>query len=176
MTTKYFLLSVQFWFQAVEGVSAVESPASFFSRRWLAQVVGGIGIQELGYYYTPFMLTSVATVTACPLDEVPIGNLAHVSFSQLLLGGTIFVSVGQKPPQPVTFLDDLRGVDADKVLQQQGGHLTSITSIPEPTPGHGLVLAYLQRRAERRVFHHRAGHVGALTFLGRGWHGVSGRA
>ncbi|ROW15221.1 hypothetical protein VPNG_03028 [Cytospora leucostoma] len=134
MTTVYYL---PIWFQAVEGVSAVQSGIRLLPLvvgQVVGSLAGGIGIQNLGYY-TPFMRFSIvlmcvgigllttlrvdtsegkwigyqipygiglgttlqapllAAQTVLPLKDVPIGT-SLMFFSQLL-GGAIFVSVGQ---------------------------------------------------------------------------------
>ncbi|XDG05591.1 hypothetical protein ABKA04_005206 [Annulohypoxylon sp. FPYF3050] len=173
MTTFYYL---PIWFQGVQGVSAVESGIRLLPiviGQALGSLVGGVGIQKVGYY-TPFMLFSVAVMcvgngllttlqvdtsegkwigyqipygiglgttlqapllaaqTVLPLEDVPIGT-SLMFFSQLL-GGSIFVSVGQNLFNSY-FIHDLAGVAGVNVttILQQGA--TAITEISEPAKG-----------------------------------------
>ncbi|KAK3693103.1 putative MFS aflatoxin efflux pump [Podospora appendiculata] len=170
MTTFYYL---PIWFQAVEGVSAVQSGIRLLPLvigQVVGSLAGGIGIQKLGYY-TPFMLFSVllmavgngllttlqvdtsegqwigyqipfgiglgttlqapllAAQTVLSLEDVPIGT-ALMFFSQLL-GGTIFVSVGQNlfNNNFVGQLTGVPGIDVSNILKQGA---TKITDIAEP--------------------------------------------
>ncbi|KAK7743288.1 hypothetical protein SLS53_004373 [Cytospora paraplurivora] len=200
MTTVYYL---PLWFQAVEGVSAVQSGIRLLPLvigQVIGSLAGGIGIQKSGYY-TPFMLFSIvlmsigtgllttlqvntsegkwigyqipygiglgttlqapllAAQTVLPLKDVPIGT-SLMFFSQLL-GGAIFVSVGQNLFDNY-FVKDLAGVPGVNVttILQQGA--TTIVDISEPTKGY-VVTAY--NDALRKVF--ITGLVMAcITFLG----------
>lgn len=200
MTTFYYL---PIWFQAIEGVSAVESGIRLLPMvigQVLGSLAGGIGVQKLGYY-TPIMLFSVvlmavgsglltrlqvdisegkwigyqipfgiglgatlqalllAAQTVLPLEDVSIGT--SLMFSTQLLGGSMFVSIGQALFNNY-FTQDLAGVAGVNVttILQQG--VTSITDISEPTKTM-VISAY--NDALRKIF--IAGLVMAcLTFLG----------
>ena len=135
MTTLYYL---PIWFQAIKGVSAVQSGIRLLPTvvaQVVASFLGAAGVQMFGYYM-PFMLVGnaimcvgtglltmlkpdttnaewigyqipygfglgitlqvplVASQTVLPLEDVPTGTSVLI-FCQLL-GGAIFVSVGQK--------------------------------------------------------------------------------
>ncbi|KAF5657144.1 major facilitator superfamily transporter [Fusarium heterosporum] len=134
MTTLYYL---PIWFQAIKGVSAVQSGIRLLATvvaQVVASFIGAAGVQAVGQYM-PFMLIGnaimsvgtgllitltpdtstpewigyqipygfglgitlqiplVASQTVLPLEDVPTGT-SILNFSQLL-GGAIFVSVGQ---------------------------------------------------------------------------------
>ncbi|KAI0171781.1 MFS general substrate transporter [Hypoxylon sp. FL1284] len=122
--------------------------------KWIGyQILYGAGLG------TTLQAPLLAAQTVLPPEDVPIGT-SLMFFSQLL-GGSIFVSVGQNLFDN-NFVQDLRGVsgvNASTILQQGA---TAITQIPEPTKGF-VVQAY--NSALRPVF--IAGLVmSCLTFLG----------
>lgn len=200
MTTFYYL---PIWFQAIEGVSAVESGIRLLPMvigQVLGPLAGGIGVQKLGYY-TPIMLSSVvlmavgsgiltwlqvnisegkwigyqipfgiglgitlqapllAAQTVLPLGDVPIGT--SLLFFTQLLGGSIFVSIGQVLFNNY-FTQDLAGVAGINIttILQQG--VTSVTDISEPTKTM-VISAY--NDALRKIFI-SALVMACLTFLG----------
>ncbi|KAI1370679.1 MFS general substrate transporter [Hypoxylon crocopeplum] len=122
--------------------------------KWIGyQIPYGIGLG------TTLQAPLLAAQTVLPLEDVPIGT-SLMFFSQLL-GGAIFVSVGQNLFNNY-FVRDLAGVPGVNVttILQQGA--TAITEISEPTKGY-VVAAY--NDALRTVF--ITGLVMAcLTFLG----------
>lgn len=122
--------------------------------KWIGfQIPYGVGLG------TTLQAPLLAAQTVLPLQDVPIGT-SLMFFSQLL-GGSIFVSVGQNlfDNNFVRDLAGVPGVDAGTILQQGA---TSITAISEPAKGF-VVAAY--NNALRTVF--IAGLVmSCLTFLG----------
>jgi MFS family permease len=160
MTTLYYL---PIWFQAIKGVSAVQSGIRLLPTvvaQVVASFLGAAGIQMFGQYM-PFMLVGnvimcvgtglltmlkpdttnsewigyqipygfglgitlqvplVASQTVLPLEDVPTGTSVLI-FCQLL-GGAIFVSVGQNlfTNELVRRIARIPGVDAPN-LQQEG--------------------------------------------------------
>lgn len=122
--------------------------------KWIGyQIPYGVGLG------TTLQAPLLAAQTVLPLQDVPIGT-SLMFFSQLL-GGTIFVSVGQNlfDNNFVRNLAGVPGVNASIILKQGA---TAITEIPEPAKGL-VVVAY--NDALRAVF--IAGLVmSCLTLLG----------
>jgi MFS family permease len=122
--------------------------------KWIGyQIPYGIGLG------TTMQAPLLAAQTVLPIEDVPIGT-ALMFFTQLL-GGSVFVSVGQNLFNNyfVRYLANVPGVDVSTILEQGA---TSITDINEPTK---TVVVKAYNDALRTVF--ITGLVMAcLTFLG----------
>ncbi|XXG98465.1 hypothetical protein Hte_004789 [Hypoxylon texense] len=122
--------------------------------QWIGyQIPYGVGLG------TTLQAPLLAAQTVLPLRDVPVGT-SLMFFSQLL-GGSVFVSVGQNlfGSHFVRGLAGVPGVDAGTILQQGA---TAVTAVPEPAKGL-VVAAY--NGALRTVF--VAGLVmSCATFLG----------
>ncbi|KAI1394327.1 MFS general substrate transporter [Hypoxylon trugodes] len=169
MTTFYYL---PIWFQGVQGVSAVESGIRLLPTvigQAVGSLAGGVAIQKFEYY-TPFMLLSVALMcvgtgllttlhvdtsegkwiapllasqTVLPLEDVPIGT--SLMFFALLLGGSIFVSVGQIlfDNYFVKDLAGITGVNVATILQTGGLVVAAYNDALRTVFITGLVMACL---------------------------------
>lgn len=167
-----FIYYLPIWFQAIQGVSAVQSgirTLPLVLGMVVASIGSGIAISRVGYY-TPFMITGVvfmsigagllttlqvdtgsskwigyqfifgwgmgltfqtpnlAAQTVLPRRDVPIGT-SLMFFSQLL-GGAIFISVGQNilDAQLIKRLSGIPGLDASSILNSGA---TSLTDLPD---------------------------------------------
>ncbi|KIH87846.1 MFS aflatoxin efflux pump [Sporothrix brasiliensis 5110] len=185
-----FIYYLPIWFQAIQGVSAVNSgirTLPLVLGMVVASIGSGVAISRVGYY-SPFMISGVvfmsigagllttlqvdtgsskwigyqvlfgfgmglsfqtpnlAAQTVLPRRDVPIGT-SLMFFSQLL-GGAIFVSVGQNvlDAQLIQRLAGIPGLDAASIL---GSGATSLTHLPDDIKPVVLV-AY--NEALRKVF------------------------
>lgn len=167
-----FIYYLPIWFQAIQGVSAVQSgirTLPLVLGMVVASIGSGIAISRIGYY-TPFMIAGVvfmsigagllttlqvdtgsskwigyeflfgwgmgltfqtpnlAAQTVLPRRDVPIGT-SLMFFSQLL-GGAIFISVGQNilDAQLIKRLSGIPGLDAASILNSGA---TSLTDLPD---------------------------------------------
>ncbi|KAI0410612.1 putative MFS aflatoxin efflux pump [Xylaria grammica] len=199
-----FLYFIPIWFQAVKGVSAVESGIRllpFPLATIIASILVGIAATIIGYY-TPFLVSgsifmsvgagvlttlqvdtgmpkwvgyqvlyglglgmgiqapNLAAQTVLPLDDVATGT-SLMLFSQLL-GGAIFVSVGQSVFNNglVTRLSRIDGLDVSMI---EGNGATSLNDNIPPELKSSVLLAY--NEALRDAF--RAGLIlASLTIIG----------
>lgn len=185
-----FIYYLPIWFQAIQGVSAVQSgirTLPLVLGMVVASIGSGIAISRVGYY-TPFMITGVvfmsigagllttlqvdtgsskwigyqflfgwgmgltfqtpnlAAQTVLPRRDVPIGT-SLMFFSQLL-GGAIFISVGQNilDSQLIQRLSHIPGLDGHKILNSGA---TSLTDLPDSIKPE-VLSAY--NEALRKVF------------------------
>ncbi|CAK7239686.1 MAG: hypothetical protein STHCBS139747_001121 [Sporothrix thermara] len=167
-----FIYYLPIWFQAIQGVSAVQSgirTLPLVLGLVVASILSGIAISRVGYY-TPFMICGVvfmsvgagllttlqvdtgsskwigyqflvgwgmgftfqtpnlAAQTVLARRDVPIGT-SLMFFSQLL-GGSIFVSVGQNilDAQLIQRLSGIPGLDDAAAILGSGA--TSLTDLP----------------------------------------------
>lgn len=185
-----FVYYLPIWFQAIKGVSAVDSGIRLLPMvlpMVVASMVTGVLVSKVGYY-TPFMqfgvcllcigaglLTTLqvntgqakwvgyqfiyglgmgctfqapnlAAQTVLPTRDVPIGT-SLMFFSQLL-GGAVFISVGQNVlnNRLLSGLKGIPGLDASFILNNGA---TTITNLPDSVKPRVLD-AY--NEALRRVF------------------------
>jgi hypothetical protein len=187
MIIVYFL---PIWFQAIKGVSAVDSGIRLLPLvlpMVVSSMLTGIIITKVGYY-TPFMIGGVclmsigagllttlevdtpkakwvgyqflygwgqgatfqapnlAAQTVLPNRDVPIGT-SLMFFSQLL-GGAIFISVGQNVLNN-RLLAELKGIDGFNASTIINSGATTLTQLPDSIRGT-VLSAY--NEALRRVF------------------------
>ncbi|KAM5527621.1 MFS aflatoxin efflux [Fusarium oxysporum f. sp. phaseoli] len=185
-----FMYFLPIWFQAIKGVSAVDSGIRLLPMvlsMVVASMITGILVSKIGYY-TPFMIAGVclmsvgagllttlqvnteqakwvgyqfiygwglgstfqapnlAAQTVLPTRDVPIGT-ALLFFTQLL-GGTIFISVGQNVlnNQLLERLRGVRGFDASFITSSGATTLTDLPDSIKPT----VLFAY--NEALRKVY------------------------
>ncbi|KAL1897323.1 hypothetical protein Sste5346_004059 [Sporothrix stenoceras] len=185
-----FIYYLPIYFQAIKGVSAVQSgirTLPLVLGMVVASIGSGIAISRVGYY-TPFMITGVvfmsigagllttlqvdtgsskwigyqfifgwgmgltfqtpnlAAQTVLPRRDVPIGT-SLMFFSQLL-GGAIFISVGQNilDAQLIKRLSNIPGLNAASILNSGA---TSLTDLPDSIKP-AVLLAY--NESLRKVF------------------------
>ncbi|KAI0969787.1 major facilitator superfamily domain-containing protein [Xylaria arbuscula] len=199
-----FVYFLPIWFQAIQGVSAVNSGIRLLPITLsivVASIANGIFVTKVGYY-TPTMIlgTAICTVgggllttlqldtgegkwigyqiiygfgqglcfqapnlaaqTVLPKQDVSIG--ASLMFFSQILGGAIFISVGQNVlnNQLIQRLRDFPGFTP--ALIETGGATTLINYFPEEYH-HGVLVAY--NESLRTVF--RVGLVlAAVSILG----------
>ncbi|CAK7199616.1 hypothetical protein SEUCBS139899_002299 [Sporothrix eucalyptigena] len=185
-----FIYYLPIWFQAIQGVSAVQSgirTLPLVLGMVVASISSGVAISRVGYY-TPFMISGVvfmsigagllttlqvdtgsskwigyqflfgwgmgltfqtpnlAAQTVLPRRDVPIGT-SLMFFSQLL-GGAIFISVGQNilDAQLIKRLSNIPGLDAATILDSGATSLTNLPDSIKPT----VLAAY--NESLRKVF------------------------
>ncbi|KAI1750129.1 major facilitator superfamily domain-containing protein [Xylaria castorea] len=199
-----FVYFLPIWFQAIQGVSAVDSGIRLLPTTLsivVSSIANGIFVTKIGYY-TPSMLvgTAILTIgagllttlqidtgmgkwvgyqvlygfgqglcfqapnlaaqTVLPKKDVPIG--ASLMFFSQILGGAIFVSVGQNVlnNQLVQRLSHIPGFSPSII---QSGGATSLIETFAPQYRHDALVAY--NESLRTVF--RVGLVlAAVTVLG----------
>ncbi|CAK7562239.1 MAG: hypothetical protein SEPTF4163_000074 [Sporothrix epigloea] len=185
-----FVYYLPIYFQAIRGVTAVESgirTLPLVLGMVVASISSGIAISRIGYY-TPFMICGVvfmsigagllttlqvdtpsskwigyqflfgwgmgltfqtpnlAAQTVLPRRDVPIGT--SLMFFCQLLGGAIFISVGQNilDAQLIQRLKNIPGLNAESILDSGA---TSLTNLPESIKP-AVLLAY--NESLRKVF------------------------